>query len=213
MKKATKSIAALALVLGLVSIFTNARAQTEEFKDIYSVGVGFMPDWQVGGDFGGKFSPSYGIEFDAQFSRHSGAILGIYNRPLQYETRYREIPYAGSASATYRETSSRDLYHYISLRMGYKFFSDIVNFSTSVCLDISANDKLNHTYGLMVSVSKDIKIYKGLVFEPEIHVNPFLSHKSSHEDPSFVSKSENREAPMVYGGMFLGVGVKLKYRF
>lgn len=209
MKKYTLSILALVLIACITPLSNSANAQTK-FKNRYSLGASFTPEWQAGGNFGGKFSPSYGIEFDAQFSRHSGIVFGIYDRPLQYVI-HEDIGWPGSNSTQYSTVYYRNLYHYISLRLGYKFFSDIINFSTSLNLDISANDKLNDTYGLMVSVSKDIKLCKGLILEPEIHVNPFMAHKNTN-DP-LLSKSENREAPMVYGGTLLGVGVKLKYRF
>lgn len=188
-----------------LTAWSGARAQAQErFKNRYSVGFGFTPEWQLGGFGDGKFSPSYGLSIDARFSRHSGIEFGLYERRASYT---ESIPYAGGTNPMY--DTYKYAYSWLSLRLGYKFYSDILNFSVGFNADLVGAPKRGaigyrdgkDRYGFYVTVSKEITLYKGLILEPEVHVNPFLS-----DQDKTVQTTD-------YEGTFLGLGAKLKYRF
>lgn len=191
-----------------LTAWSGPRAQAQEhFKNRYSIGVGFSPEWQLGGLADGKFSPSYGLSFEAQFSRHSGMEFGIGDRRFAYADK---IYSPGGNMQAYKLLKYN--IHYVSLRLGYKYYSDILNFSAGFNVDFAVSTPKNGVYssgylnnfdryGFYVTISKDIPLYKGLILEPEVHVNPFLSDQGKE-----VKTTD-------YEGMFLGMGIKLKYRF
>lgn len=163
-------------------------AEKQTFKPRLALGVNFTPEWQLGGYANGQFSPSYGLSFEAQLSRCSGMELGVFDRLFK-----NPIP----------EDNRR--HHYVSLRLGYKFYSDILNFGAGLNADIATDNKefkthmnRNH-YGIYFSISKDIPLCKKLILEPEIHVNPFLSEQPKHGYPTG------------YEGTMIGLGAKLKF--
>lgn len=179
----------------------------ERFKNRYSAGFGFMPEWQLGGSDDGKFSPSYGLFSEAQFSKHSGVEVGIFDRKFSYTEKLYS---AGGPEVEYYEYNYS--LQYVSLRLGYKFYSKILNFSAGFHVDFAVSKSeggyrgeafatYHDRYGAYLTFSKDIVLYKGLILEPEIHVNPFLCDQ------------DKRVKTVDYEGVFLGLGLKLKYRF
>lgn len=179
----------------------------ERFKNRYSAGFGFMPEWQLGGSDDGKFSPSYGLFSEAQFSKHSGVEVGIFDRKFSYTEK---LYAAGGPKVEYYEYNYN--LQYVSLRLGYKFYSKILNFSAGFHVDFAVSKSeggyrgeafatYHDRYGAYLTFSKDIVLYKGLILEPEIHVNPFLCDQNK------------RVKTVDYEGVFLGLGLKLKYRF
>lgn len=203
MKNHVKTIVTLAAITLFAWSGTQAEAQ-EHFKNRYSVGFGFTPEWQLGAITNWRdtparhFLPSFGLIIETQFSRRSGLELGFGDRPLTVKVDYR---LGGPISW---ETA---IAHYLSLKLGYKFYSNILNFSAGFNVDFApsnVNDEVyegHDRYGLYLTISKDIPLYKGLILEPEVHVNPFLC------DQGKTVKTTD------YEGTFLGLGVKLKYRF
>ena len=179
----------------------------ERFKNRYSAGFGFMPEWQLGGSDDGKFWPSYGLFSEAQFSKHSGVEVGIFDRKFSYTEKLYS---AGGPEVEYYEYNYN--LQYVSLRLGYKFYSKILNFSAGFHVDFAVSKSeggyrgeafatYHDRYGAYLTFSKDIVLYKGLILEPEIHVNPFLCDQ------------DKRVKTVDYEGVFLGLGLKLKYRF
>ncbi len=179
----------------------------ERFKNRYSADFGFMPEWQLGGSDDGKFSPSYGLFSEAQFSKHSGVEVGIFDRKFSYTEKLYS---AGGPEVEYYEYNYN--LQYVSLRLGYKFYSKILNFSAGFHVDFAVSKSeggyrgeafatYHDRYGAYLTFSKDIVLYKGLILEPEIHVNPFLCDQ------------DKRVKTVDYEGVFLGLGLKLKYRF
>ncbi len=179
----------------------------ERFKNRYSAGFGFMPEWQLGGSDDGKFSPSYGLFGEAQLSKYSGLEVGVFDRKFSYTEK---LYAAGGPKVEYYEYNYN--LQYVSLRLGYKFYSKILNFSAGFHVDFAVSKSeggyrgeafatYHDRYGAYLTFSKDIVLYKGLILEPEIHVNPFLCDQNK------------RVKTVDYEGVFLGLGLKLKYRF
>lgn len=204
-----KTYMKIGLVITVVFVMAWGAGQAgaqERFRNRYSVGFGFMPEWQLGGSDDGKFSPSYGLFGEAQFSKHSGMEFGVFDRRFSYTD---EMYLVGGPIVT--EFFKYNL-QYVSLRLGYKFYSKVLNFSAGFHVDFAVSKSeggyrgeafatYHDRYGAYLTLSKDIVLYKGLILEPEIHVNPFLCDQ------------DKRVQTVDYEGTFLGLGLKLKYRF
>lgn len=206
MKNYIKTFVVLAVVVWVTGLGMKTQAQ-ERFKNRYSVGFGFMPEWQLGGSHDGKFSPSYGLFGEAQLSKYSGLEVGVFDRKFSYTEK---LYAAGGPPVEYSEYNYN--LQYISLRLGYKFYSKVLNFSAGFHADFAVSKSeggyrgeafatYHDRYGAYLTLSKDIVLYKGLILEPEIHVNPFLCDQ------------DKRVKTVDYEGTFLGLGLKLKYRF
>ncbi len=91
--------------------------------------------------------------------------------------------------------------NFVELPVSVKIYTRIINFSAGAvfgfCTDNDAPDDSDYT-GLTFRISKDIQIYKGLVFEPGLLVNPIL-----WGDEYFPP----------HGDVSVGLEVKFKYRF
>lgn len=205
-----KTYMKIGLVITVVFVMAWSAGQAgaqERFKNRYSVGFGFMPEWQLGGSHDGKFSPSYGLFGEAQLSKYSGLEVGVFDRKFSYTEK---LYAAGGPAVEYSEYNYN--LQYISLRLGYKFYSKVLNFSAGFHVDFAVSKSeegyrgeafatYHDRYGAYLTLSKDIVLYKGLILEPEIHVNPFLCDQ------------DKRVKTVDYEGTFLGLGLKLKYRF
>lgn len=117
----------------------------------------------------------FGASFEARFTRHSGIESGIY---------YRNILRPGFTFTPHDQFGSGEAYapkqfsHYITIPVLYKFYSRIVNVSAGInysrLLEQTTTgfnperDRAKDNLGLMIKVSKDIKIYKRLLIEPFI---------------------------------------------
>lgn len=192
----TPLIISAILILTVGGIAAQNRPAGESFKPRIAVGLSFSPEWQPNAARDPGFIPSFGLTVEGQFSRHSGIELGIFDRPLTvtFMSIFPDNPNNGR----------KPTLHYASLRLSYKFWSDIVNFTAGMNWDISP-DKVwhgalfNNRFGFCFSVSKDFRLCKGLILEPAFHVNPVLTKWS---DNKFTGD-----------GTFIGLDVKLKYRF
>lgn len=120
-------------------------------------------------------SMKYGVSFDVQLSRHSGIETGIY---------------------------VRNKLNTLTIPLLYKYYSGVLNFAVGASVDIDLTNR-NHSsssgyYGLVLKLSKDIKIYRGLSAEPYINLNPVF---------------ELGKYGAGLSRIWPGVGVGLKYRF
>lgn len=187
---------AVAVGLSALPLAAQNRPAGESFKPRIAVGLSFSPEWQPNAARDPGFIPSFGLTVEGQFSRHSGIELGIFDRPqtVTFMSIFPDNPNNGR----------KPTLHYASLRLSYKFWSDIVNFTAGMNWDISP-DKVwhgalfNNRFGFCFSVSKDFRLCKGLILEPAFHVNPVLVKWS---DDKFTGD-----------GTFIGLDIKVKYRF
>lgn len=208
-------VVAVAVGLMTLPLAAQNRSSSEpaKFKPRFSVGFDFTPEWclspkgSIGEtDPGHRFYPTFGLNFQAQLSRHSGVDFGVYYRSFSYKAIDRNHVLDGGQNPLQNWNSD-----YISLRLMYRFYSGIIDVSAGINTDFAVGNQDNldrktdggswNLYGFMFRVSKDIPLYKGLILQPEIHVNPCIGDDGSGHDK------------INYRGTFLGLGVGLKYRF
>lgn len=197
----TKAIVSMAAASVMAWGGTKAKAQVSEqepFKTQYILGVNFMPEWQIGIDGRRRagnspdFSPNVGLSFEARLTRHSGIETGFY---------YRNVKYAGGISLADPNTRYDASYsRYFSIPVLYKYYSRILNVGAGINYDFRFSQSDNRTsdaqnrFGLMVKVSKNITLSRGLFLEPEFHFNPFVDDGD-------------------WNDAWLGFQIGLKYRF
>lgn len=185
---------------------TSAKAQVSEqepFKTQYILGVNFMPEWQInhqrmmGGRSGGGFAPNAGLSFEARITRHSGIETGFYYRNVKFPSGTT----MDGMATPYPATNQR----YFSIPLLYKYYSRIVNVGVGITYDFMfdhttmyvnsyGKEQDKNRMGIMLKVSKDITLYRGLFLEPEFHFNPFWADGSCEES-------------------WIGFQIGLKYRF
>lgn len=145
---------------------------------------------------GSRFSPAFGIAYEEKFATHHGYELG-----LNYRSKTRDIYVITNNILDYTVRES-----YLSLPISYKFYSNIVNFTTGISFDAFLGGKYLNQHSNVVMSSYDInpKLYVGWNFkvgkdfdlndkfrlEPEILFNPIFNYNYS----------------------FYGISVKLKYK-
>lgn len=210
MKKIVRQILSVAGILFLTATGASAQnrvppAEDAPFKTQYILGINYMPEWQISntpaeGLFTGcGFTSNFGLSFEARFTPHSGLETGFYCRNVKFPAHTSHEPWG--PPITYPATYQR----YFSIPVLYKFHSRIVNVGAGITYDFmfdhtltrlnNDGDELDkHRIGVMIKVSKDIKLYKGLFLEPEFHYNPFWAE---HMDDRF----------------WMGFQIGLKYRF
>lgn len=195
-------------------------AESRKFKPRFSVGFDFTPEWCLSRkgsidnyDPGNRFYPTFGVNFQTQLSQHDGIQLGVYYRTFHYS---QTMPgYTVPGSGDYYVDPYRSGYDgkYLSVQLSYRFYSRILDFSAGCNADfvVGKNSGLRaiggkpeltwegaepvNLYGFVLRLSKDITLYRGLILQPEVHVNPCIDIDGA------------------YRGTFLGCGVGLKYRF
>lgn len=172
---------------GIAAQNPSASTAKEQFKSRYYLGMAFSPEWNTKRRFR-KFSPTAGAFFEAQISRHSGLETGVYLRFYSKVSREGGRPVPRGTTA--------------SFRLGYKFWSDILNFSAGMLTDVKMSNNGNdprNVYGPYLSIGKDFKISRNraIFIEPEIHVNPILNAEYGFNS--------------AYEGTFIGLGAKLKF--
>lgn len=192
---------------GIAAQNYSERTAKEPFKSQYYIGVGFTPEWQTQLE-SHNFVPTAGAFFEAQFSRHSGLEAGIYFR------FYHEPTWAGGFHPSSKGTAA-------SFRLGYKFWSDIINFSTGMLTDVKIPDKDGYgpynVYGPYMSISKDFRISKKhqIFIEPEFHINPYFrfNNKFSYQSDAYPPDQSPVATVSLgrYVGTFVGFGAKLKF--
>lgn len=207
------AVAAGLSALPLAAQNSNAVSEPAKFKPRFSVGFDFTPEWCLSSkgsiddtDPGHRFYPTFGLNFQAQLSRRDGVEFGVYYRSFEYKALDRNNVLIGGQNPLQKWHSN-----FVSLRLMYKFHSRIIDVSAGINTDFAVGNQDNlereaengswNLYGFMFRVSKDIPLCKGLILQPEIHVNPCIG-----DDGSGLHKT-------TYRGTFLGCGVGLKYRF
>lgn len=204
MKKAIRQILSVVGILFLSASGVSAQngtapAEDNPFKTQYILGVNYMPEWQLnnpqldGGSSGGGFASNFGLSFEVRFTPHSGLETGFYCRNVKFPAHTSHEPW--EPSITYPATYQR----YFSIPVLYKFYSRIVNVGAGITCDFMFDnpDDSRHDrnrVGILLKVSKDIRLYKGLFLEPEFHYNPFWAE---HMGDRF----------------WMGFQIGLKYRF
>ena len=186
-----------------------AKAEDASFRPQYIVGVHFVPEWQIClSDHGmmglphpydGKFSAGAGISFEARLTRRSGIETGLYYRYFSVDSHNDQGPYG----PIWMPFSS---WRYLSIPVLYKFHSPIVNvsagFNYDILVDKTGTAYYEHEnpnrYGLMLKISKDITLCKGLFVEPEFHYNQVWQEKIG-------------DSPWPHA--WIGLSIGLKYRF
>ena len=188
----TKAIVSMAAVSVMAWGGTSAKAQ-EPFKTRLSVDFAFTPEWQVDQSRGEdkSFYPTYGVFLEAQFTRRSGLQFGIYDR-MSDMTGWIPGPPPGAPNVI----------HAVSLRLGYKFYwAKGIDLAAGMLYDAGVGKYApSDAYGPYFSISKDIRLYKELFAELEAHANPFFN-------PNHWGSGS------AYRGIYVGVGLKVKYRF
>lgn len=121
-----------------------------------------------------RFNP--GVSFAVRLTRHSGVEIGV-------NYRVDKSTYGGwDRPLEPREwLSGYTVDRYISIPVVYKYYSRILNFVAGVNYDIMTGSsrgmaRYDHSdrnvFGLVVGVSKDIRLCKGLSIEPYFNLNP-----------------------------------------
>lgn len=177
---------ALCLTIGGITAQPSSFAsKRESFKTQYILGVNFVPEWQLelgpgprGGVSENGFAPNVGLSFEARITRHSGIETGFYYRNVKFPAGVTTDGLSTPYPASYQR--------YFSIPILYKYYSRIVNLGVGFTYDFMFDHTIMYTnseckeqdknrFGVMVKVSKDITLYKGLFLEPEFHFNPFMS--------------------------------------
>lgn len=168
-------------------------------KTQYIIGINGMIESSIknpramGGNSSSDFVFDYGVSFEARFTHHSGIETGLYCRTMNFHER-------GDMSGANLDRIPRSYGRYLSIPVLYKFYSRILNFAVGFNYDILI-DELNrdpgdtprHDFGAQLKVTKDIKLYKGLILEPFLMANQCLTGRA---DRTWVS-----------------AGLGIKYRF
>lgn len=204
MKKTARQILAAICVFLLTG--SGAAAQNKStapdapFKTQYILGINYMPEWQISntpaeGPFTGcGFASNFGLLFEARFTRHSGLETGFYCRNVKFPA-HKSSHEPWEPSITYPATYQR----YFSIPVLYKFYSRIMNVGAGVTYDFMFENPRESQYdknrvGILLKISKDIRLYKEFFLEPEFHYNPFWAE---HMGDRF----------------WMGFQIGLKYRF
>lgn len=148
------------------------------FEAAPGIGLGYM-DGGIG-----RFNP--GVSFAAHLTRHSGIEVGV---------NYRASAHSYERHKFEQTQTGRYVNRYISIPIVYKYYGRVLNFVAGVNYDYMFDSIDNpdaspdrNVVGLVIGVTKDIKLGKGMIIEPYLNVNPNSA-----------------------GLIWLGVGVGLKY--
>lgn len=183
---------------------TAAQAQSEKpaFKTRFSVGANFSPEWAMNEDRG-QFFPTFGVAFEAQFTRRSGIEVGIYDRS-QRESWTDYIPIESKIvehpADQYTAIKRSERGHWLSFRGGYKLATEFLDVGVGLIYDLRLGDEGRGAdlIGPYLTLSRNITLYKGLLLELRAQVNPVFHVRSWNSG---------------YVGTFVGPGIGLKYRF
>ena len=175
---ANRSLAHFALRPAIFSFLVitqfSVHAQDQPRKSLLGVTTGLA--WTEGWGL----NPQFGISYERQFTRHSSIEASLRWMPSRsnikgsYPDNGNWIPYSG-----------RQVYHYYSLPVLYKYRTSIVNISAGPVLNMmrghtsatseqgSATHQMNFrdvNLGAMLKVGKSINIKDRFVLEPEVGV-------------------------------------------
>ncbi len=173
-----------ALLLATVSLFS----QKQQFVSVNVNGLL---------ETGTNLNLGFGIAYEEQLSKHHGYEFGLNYRGLT------------TGNYLYINNNRLDLEvreHYLNLPITYKFYSNIVNFTTGITFD----GFIGGTYltkipnvefgkyniypklyvGWIFKIGKEIRLTDKYTLEPEIQYNPIFE----------------------YGYSFYGASIKLKYK-
>lgn len=206
----------LPLLLIIVTLSTSALAdgrdktEYQPFKTQYIIGLNGMVEasWSNTRLYGGYWDPNssatfnYGASFEARLTRHSGIETGLYCRTMNFRGRNASrMVYNGPGAPVHEEFyMPRSYGRYLSIPLLYKFYSRVLNvavgFNYDILIDELRRDDRKtprNEFGVQLKVTKDIKLYKGLIFEPFVQLNQRLTGEADR--------------------FWFGGGVGVKYRF
>ena len=148
------------------------------------------------------FKPSLGINYEQRFTHRSGIETEIlYRNYIQnWQVTFSNEYGINSAQIQFKES-------HISIPALYKFYTRIVDFAAGPSFEFymgwtqkSSNPTINMTghsgtnpfnIGLLMKVSKNVKLSEQFYFEPEVRLNPILTNDRQ----------------------YMGVGLAGKYKF
>lgn len=203
----TRAIVSVAAASVMAWGGTSAKAQEQEkkpFKIRYTVGVGAAPEWRIRERWGeNPFFPTFGVSFEAHITRHSGVEIGVYDRSSRYSwNEYIRITKAPPppAPGEYDIITHSKRAHWLSIWWGYKVRTVFLDVGVGFNYDIGLGSQAGNDYiGPYFTLSKDIALYRDLLLELRLHINPTFS--------------SGRWGSRDYAGTNIGPGVKIKYRF
>lgn len=145
-----------------------------------------------------RFNLGFGISYEEQIIKHHGYEFGLY-----YRSKTREFLLTADNNNNY-DIEVRE--GYLNLPISYKFYSNIVNFTTGISFDCFLGGKYlteiptielssydidpKLCVGWNFKIGKEIALSEKLILEPEIQYNPIFD----------------------YGYSFYGATIKLKYK-
>lgn len=146
---------------------------------------------------GSSLNLGFGVAYEEQLVKHHGYEFGINLRSLNREA-YLTI---GGSSWDFNIRES-----YLNLPISYKFYSNVINFTTGISFDAFLGGKYltdvpnvefgdysidpKFYVGWNFKLGKEIKLTNQFVLEPEIQYNPIFN----------------------YGYSYYGAALKLKYK-
>lgn len=182
---------------------TEDQIGSEPFKTQYTIGLNGMVEasllWMPmmggrGGSSGASFN--YGVSFEARMTRHSGIETGLYCRTMNFPGYQTWADWDPSQQVYYARSYGR----YLSIPLLYKFYSRVLNFAVGFNYDILIDERQRHSgfsplsdFGVQLKVTKDIKLYRGLIIEPFVMANHCLTGEADRT--------------------WFGAGFGVKYRF
>lgn len=187
-----------------------AQSEKPAFKTRFSVGAGFSPEWLMN-EGRGQFFPTFGVAFEAQFTRRSGIEIGIYDRS-QREPWTEYIPIESKIvehpADQYTPIKRSERGHWLSFRGGYKLSTPFLDVSAGLVYDLRLAYHIHEEgiyrgrggldlIGPYLALSGNIPLYKGLLLELRAQVNPVFYVRGGGG----------------YVGTFVGPGIGFKYRF
>ena len=202
----TRAIVSMAAASVMAWGGTNAKAQASEqepFKIRYTVGVGAPPEWRIKERWAeNPFFPTFGVSFEAQFTKHSGIEIGVYDRssPYSWNEYIRITKLLPHPSGEYDVITHSKRAHWLSIWWGYKVRTVFLDVGVGFNYDIGLGSQAGNDYiGPYFTLSKDIALYRDLFVELRLHINPTFS--------------SGRWGGRDYAGTNMGPGLKIKYRF
>ncbi|MEO6231280.1 MAG: hypothetical protein ABJB11_20065 [Ferruginibacter sp.] len=129
---------------------------------------------------GNTLKPGAGLVAEHRFTKHSGIESGVYFRSLNRSLFIMN----GSVFINFKVSEK-----YLSIPLLYKFYSNIANISLGPTFDYyiawsqkNGNSTVNSYtvdpklyYGVLVKLSKSIKLNRRIYLEPELRLNPIIN--------------------------------------
>lgn len=176
-KNITRMCKRFALFIFILCLTTQAHAQSKSF-----IGMNFTVE---NGSY--NFRPGLGLQFERQITRRSGIETGLYYRTFAQQGTITLNTQPGFINLPFTVAE-----RHISIPVLYKFYARIVNLHIGPTFDfylgwkqLNKSSSLevtdysidpNFSLGLMTKISKTIRIDEKLTLQPELRLNPIISH-------------------------------------